>query len=85
MTTGSKPVETVAHALCVPRRYSADAWAFANANVEKVSTRHVENVRYMNSQAPYFEPSRNTTPAEYRTPFKASFANPEPGENSVST
>jgi len=36
---------------CVPRRNSADARPFAKTGAEKVSTRHVENVRHVNSQA----------------------------------
>jgi len=40
----------VAHALCVPRRRSADARAFAKTGVGKVPTRHVDNERYVNSQ-----------------------------------
>ena len=32
----------------VPRRHSADAWSVAKPGVEKVSTRHVENVRHVN-------------------------------------
>src|ERR1019366_8506504 len=41
----------MAHTLCVPRRHSAGARPFAKTGVEKVSTRHVENVRHVNSHA----------------------------------
>jgi hypothetical protein len=54
--------ESVAHALCVPRRHSADAGPSAKTGVEKVSTWHVENLRHMNSQAMLKPCSKQTAP-----------------------
>ena len=55
----------------MPRRHSADARPFVKTRVDRVSTRHVENVRHVKAQA-------KVKPAGKVTDYKAVGLNPVP-------